>query len=88
MLQVDDGYRARVSSVYMLGIIVGPPIATFAFGRVSEFVGLRGMALVMAAVLGAQVLYVFVAHGGYRRLDRDEQLPVPEGLRFFASDRP
>lgn len=79
-MQVDEAYRGRVMSVFLVAILSGIPIGGLAFGILGDLVGLRWVALAagMALLGGAVALQRW---GQLDMLDRDvadESNPVAE----------
>tara|TARA_B110000438_G_scaffold119214_1_gene116321 strand:+ start:109 stop:714 length:606 start_codon:yes stop_codon:yes gene_type:complete len=79
-MQVDEAYRGRVMSVFLVAILSGIPIGGLAFGILGDLVGLRWVALAagMALLGGAIALQRW---GQLDMLDRDvadESNPVAE----------
>ena len=71
--QLDDAYRGRVMSIYLMGVLLGPPIGTTVLGAVAQQTSTQVATGLAAALLGT---YALVA---ISRFDRLRGLDVSDG---------
>jgi MFS family permease len=72
-VNVEEQYRARVMSIYILGFFAGTPIGALLAGVLAQLVGLREMIVVFGAAFGLCVLVLGLVYRWYKPLD--ESLP-------------
>jgi MFS family permease len=65
---VPDHVRGRTTSFYVLGLLAGIPIGSFAIGRLADVIGMRPALLIDAAVFGAFGVFLVVT-GRLRLMD-------------------
>jgi MFS family permease len=65
---VPDHVRGRATSFYVLGLLAGIPIGSFAIGRLADVLGMRSALLIDAAVFGCFSAYLVVS-GRLRLMD-------------------
>jgi hypothetical protein len=68
-LQVDDRYRGRVLSVYLMMLFIGVPIGTLVFGTVANATGIRGASAAIAVLVAGYVVFALVRLDAMRALD-------------------
>jgi MFS family permease len=83
-VNVDEQYRARVMSIYILGFFAGTPIGALLAGVLAQLVGLREMIVVFGAVFGLCVLVLGLVYGWYKPLD--DSLPSIHDSHVVAPD--
>lgn len=76
-LQVDDAYRGRVLSLYLMGTLSGLPLGTLVLGAVADPFGTRTMSVVAAAAAAVLVAAGLVRGTGLRALDLSRLTPGP-----------
>jgi MFS family permease len=72
-VNVDESYRARVMSIYILGFFAGTPIGALVAGFAAQAVGLRETIIVFGVLFGCSAAMLAWRFRGYRPLD--ESLP-------------
>jgi predicted MFS family arabinose efflux permease len=68
-VNVDEHYRGRVLSVYVMSFFAGTPIGALIGGIMASFIGLRATIVVSAILLGAVVLITMARYPWFRVLD-------------------
>jgi MFS family permease len=68
-LQVNDRYRGRVLSVYLMMLFIGVPVGTLLLGTIADVVGIRSAGLVTGAVLTAYAVVAVLRLDGMSALD-------------------
>ncbi|MGE0880463.1 MAG: MFS transporter [Acidimicrobiia bacterium] len=64
-VMVDDAYRGRVMSVYLMGTMLGPPVGAVVMGAIADATTLRTTLLLAAS---AMIVYISVATLKFNRL--------------------
>jgi hypothetical protein len=87
-LRVDEEFRGRVMSVFLVAILSGIPIGGLAFGVLGDLVGLRWVVLGAGLALWLDVA-VTGRRGGFALLDREvEEAGGPAGAPTGGSAGP
>src|SRR3954454_17129383 len=68
-VNVDEHYRGRVLSVYVMSFFAGTPVGALIGGILASFIGLRGTIVVSAILLGIVVLITMARYPWFRVLD-------------------
>jgi hypothetical protein len=68
-LQVDDRYRGRVLSLYLMMLFIGVPIGTLLLGTVANVTGIRGASAAIAVLVAVYVAFAVVRLDAMRALD-------------------
>jgi MFS family permease len=85
-VNVEESYRARVMSIYVLGFFAGTPIGALLAGVLAQVVGLREMIIVFGAVFGLCILGLGLRYRWYKPLDgslpsiHDSHVVAPDNL--------
>ena len=72
-IRVDDAYRGRVMSVFLVAVLSGIPLGGLAFGILSDLVGLRWVALGAGCLLVIHAL-AFHHRGLLAMLDNEVEV--------------
>ena len=72
-VNVDEPYRGRVMSIYVLGFFAGTPIGALLAGVTAQLVGLRETIVVFGVLFGVSVVVLALRYRGFGPLD--ESLP-------------
>jgi MFS family permease len=83
-VNVDEQYRARVMSIYILGFFAGTPIGALLAGVTAQLIGLREMIVVFGALFAVCVVVLGIAYQWYKPLDRS--LPSIHDSHVVAPD--
>jgi hypothetical protein len=87
-LRVDEEFRGRVMSVFLVAILSGIPIGGLAFGVLGDLVGLRWVVLGAGLALWLDVA-VTARRGAFALLDREvEEAGGPAGAPTGGSAGP
>lgn len=73
-LQVEDGYRGRVLSLYIMGIIGAVPVGSLLLTTLASEAGIGAGPIVAGVVLAGYAAYAVRRFGGLRGLDADVPL--------------
>ena len=84
-VQVEEGYRGRVMSIYLMGLLAGLPTGALVLGGVSDVIGLRWTMAVTASALAAYAVTMLRRHDSLGALDA---LPELVDVGVGADDRP
>jgi MFS family permease len=68
-VNVDEHYRGRVLSVYVMSFFAGTPIGALIGGILASFIGLRATIVVSAILLGIVVIVTMLRYPWFRVLD-------------------
>ena len=68
-LNVDEHYRGRVLSIYVMSFFAGTPVGALVGGIVAEWVGLRATVVAAAVLLGGCIGLLLLRYPGLRVLD-------------------
>ena len=68
-VNVDEHYRGRVLSVYVMSFFAGTPIGALVGGILASFIGLRETIVVSAALLAVAVIVTMLRYPWFRVLD-------------------
>ncbi len=68
-VNVDEHYRGRVLSVYVMSFFAGTPIGALIGGILASFIGLRETIVVSAALLAVAVIVTMLRYPWFRVLD-------------------
>ena len=83
-VNVEEGFRARVMSIYVLGFFAGTPIGALLAGVLAQLVGLREMIMVFGAVFALCIVALGLLYRWYKPLD--ESLPSIHDSHVVAPD--
>jgi MFS family permease len=75
--QVNETYRGRVLSLFLMSLVAGMPIGALIGGRIGDLVGLRPTLLAYGAILIGYVGFAIVRMDALRSFDRDDDDPDP-----------
>ncbi len=75
--QVDEAYRGRVISIYLMGLLAGAPLGALAQGLLASWIGLAPTIILAGAALGVCGLIAQFRFNGLRALD--ENLEIETG---------
>jgi MFS family permease len=70
-VQVDDRYRGRVLSVYLMMLFIGVPVGTLLLGTLAEQAGIRSAGVAAGALIVAYAVVGVFVFDGMRALDDD-----------------
>lgn len=68
---VPDEIRGRVVSTYLLGVMLGMPVGSFALGRLSDSIGMREVLALDALAFGVFLAVALTWFGRFRDIDQD-----------------
>jgi MFS family permease len=68
-LQVNDRYRGRVLSVYLMTLFIGVPIGTLAVGALADHAGIRSAGLVVGVLMASYAALAVLRLGAMTALD-------------------
>jgi predicted MFS family arabinose efflux permease len=68
-VNVDEHYRGRVLSVYVMSFFAGTPIGALIGGIMASFIGLRATIVASAALLAVAVIVTMLRYPWFRVLD-------------------
>jgi MFS family permease len=68
-VNVDEHYRGRVLSVYVMSFFAGTPIGALIGGIAASFIGLRATIVVSATILAIAVIVTMLRYPWFRVLD-------------------
>ena len=83
-VNVEEQFRARVMSIYVLGFFAGTPIGALLGGVVAQVIGLREMIVVFGIVFAVCIVALGVRYRWYQPLD--ESLPSIHDSHVVAPD--
>ncbi len=83
-VNVEEQFRARVLSIYVLGFFAGTPIGALLAGVLAQLVGLRETIIVFGAAFGLCVLVLGLRYRWYKPLD--QSLPSIHDSHVVAPD--
>jgi predicted MFS family arabinose efflux permease len=67
--RVDEAFRGRAVSIYLMAMLTGLPLGALALGAVADVVGLRTTMLSAAVLLAVYTAFVVTRLGGLRAID-------------------
>ncbi len=70
-VHLDERFRARVTSIYLTGLIAAMPVGALIGGAIGDWVGLEVTARLFAAMLALYALVAWLCFRGMRPLDGD-----------------
>jgi predicted MFS family arabinose efflux permease len=68
-VNVDEPYRGRVMSIYVLSFFAGTPIGALLAGVTAQLIGLRETIVLFGALFALSVLFLALRYQRYRPLD-------------------
>jgi predicted MFS family arabinose efflux permease len=84
-VNVDEHYRGRVLSIYVMCFFAGTPVGALVGGIVAEWIGLRATIVSSAVLLAGCIVVVLLRYPGFRVLDESrlgfDATTEPEGAR-------
>jgi MFS family permease len=84
-VNVDENYRGRVLSIYVMCFFAGTPVGALIGGIVAEGIGLRATIVGAAALMAIGVGLALLRYRGFRVLDESrlgfDQTLEPSGTR-------
>jgi hypothetical protein len=66
---VDEAFRGRAVSIYLMAMLTGLPLGALALGAVADVVGLRTTMLSAAGLLAVYTAFVVTRLGRLRAID-------------------
>jgi len=86
--QVDERYRGRLTSFYLIALLGGSPIGALLWGAIGDAIGLRAALCCSAGLLLGYLVFVVVRFDRLRGLDfNTDAVPTSHGAPIAASAR-
>ncbi len=77
-IHVDERFRARVTSIYLTGLIAAIPVGALIGGLIGDWIGLQATVRIFAGMLGLYALITLLFFHGLRPLDGSGTVPIDE----------